>query len=165
MPEVARLLTVVDLDDLCRSGRSGHSGRSGQVEHPDPGEGASSHGGPDDGPSRSYSLSARHEAVLDDGRHLLLLGDRGWGASGPADIWSMTSVGDLEGMARMVVGPDEPPPGRSQADEEAGHWRHLSDVLRGQGVHADAGRLRTLPHDVVLSERVLARIEGGTARS
>ena len=30
------------------------------------------------------SFSARHEAVLEDGRHLLLLDDRGWSYFAPA---------------------------------------------------------------------------------
>lgn len=45
------------------------------------------------GGPRRMSLSARHEAVLADGRRLLLLGDRGWseGWERSADIWSQTS--------------------------------------------------------------------------
>src|SRR4051794_25658476 len=53
MAVVARLLTFVDLVD-------GH----------------------DDGPDAStMSVSARHEAVLADGRRILLLDDRGWSES------------------------------------------------------------------------------------
>ena len=32
------------------------------------------------------------------------------------------------------------------------HWAALADVLRQEGVDADARELRILPHDVVLSE-------------
>jgi len=74
-------------------------------------------------------------------------------------------VEDIEETARVVVGPDEPPEGYSQEEAEADHWAHLADVLRQQGVVVDALELKQLPHDVVLSERLLARIgrgRGGT---
>lgn len=104
------------------------------------------------------SVSARHEAVLLNGRRVLLLDDRGWGASGPPNILAVTSIEDIVDTARMVVGPDEPVGGRSHEDMEADHWAHLTDVLRQQGVIADALALKRLPHDVVLSERLLARV-------
>jgi hypothetical protein len=127
------------------------------------------------GDTRQMAFSARHEAVLLDGWRVLLLDDRGWtwsspitvqvGASDrdstreqPSDIWATTSVEDIEQTARMVVGPDEPSDGFSQEDAEQGHWANLSNVLRHQGVVVDALDLRRLPHDVVLSERLLARL-------
>jgi hypothetical protein len=123
---------------------------------------------------RQMSVSARHEAVLADGRRVLLLDDRGWtsaaltayGGEAPedhsredqSDIWAVTSVEDIEEMARIVVGPDEPPDGYSQEEAEAAHWAYLADVLREQGIVVDAMELKRLPHDVVLSERLRARI-------
>lgn len=103
-------------------------------------------------------MSARHEAVLGNGRRVLLLDDRGWSASGPPDIWAVTSVEDMVDAARMVVGPDEPFGGRSHEDMQADHWAQLADVLRQQGIVADARELKRLPHDVVLSARLLARV-------
>jgi hypothetical protein len=128
------------------------------------------------GDTRQTSFSARHEAVLLDGRRVLLLDDRGWTWSslivfraGDAserdstreqqpDTWATTSVEDIEQTARMVVGPDEPSDGFSQEDAEQGHWAYLSDVLRQHGVVADALELKQAPHDVVLSKRLLARV-------
>jgi hypothetical protein len=127
------------------------------------------------GDTRQTAFSARHEAVLLDGRRVLLLDDRGWTWSsliavqaGASDrdstreqqpgIWATTSVEDIEQTARMVVGPDEPTDGYSQEDAEQGHWAYLSDVLGQHGVVVDALDLRRLPHDVVLSERLLARV-------
>ena len=126
---------------------------------------------------RQMSVSALHEAVLEDGRRVLLLDDRGWTSAAltaswgevpdgesrrdQLDTWAVTSVEDIEETARVVVGPDEPAEGRSQADAEADHWAHLADVLRQQGVVVDALELKQLPHDVVLSERLLARIGRG----
>ena len=107
---------------------------------------------------RQMSVSARHEAVLVDGGHVLLLADRGWSASGPPNIWAVTAVEWIADTARMVVGPDEPFGGRSQKDMEADHWASMAAVLRHQGVDADALELGRLPHDVVLSEQLLARI-------
>ena len=142
MAAVARLVTLVDVNDGAAEGQ--------------------------------MSLSARQEAVLVDGRRLLLLGDRGWssslrisrgavpgGDSWPRDmpdIWAVTSAEEIEGTARVVVGPDEPFDGCSQADMEAAHWEYLAGILRQQGVVVDPRELKRLPHDVVLSERLLARV-------
>ncbi len=107
---------------------------------------------------RHLSLSARHEAVLTDGTTVLLLGDRGWSSSGPPQLWALTSIEDIADTARMVVGPDGPFDGRSQRDLETEHWASLAARLRRRGVEADALELARLPHDVVLSERLLARL-------
>jgi hypothetical protein len=115
--------------------------------------------------AHTRSVSARHEAVLADGRRVLLLDGRGWTAAlmrvqvpDGDDVWAATSVDEIEQTARTVVGPDEPFAGSTREELEAGHWDHLSDVLRRQGVVADAEELKQLPHDVVLSERLLGRI-------
>jgi hypothetical protein len=101
------------------------------------------------------TAAARHEAVLTDGRKLLLLGDRGWASNQP---WSAASAEEIAETARTVVGPDEPAPGRTWEDSEADHWNHLARTLQGHRIVVDAGQLRLLPHDVVLSERLLTRI-------
>jgi hypothetical protein len=131
---VARLVTFADVDDA-------------DVDEP-----------------RRMSVSVRHEAVLADGRRVLLLVDRGWSSSlqatpenGSADIWALTSIKDIEDTVRLVVGPDEPFDGRSQEDMEAYHWAWLAEVLHKQGVLVDASELRRLPHEVVLSARLVAR--------
>jgi hypothetical protein len=104
------------------------------------------------------SVSARHEAELTDGSRVLLLNDRGWGSSAG---WAATSVEDIQETTRVVVGPDEPFGDRSQEDMEADHWAALQQIAQRQGVVVDAAELRQLPHDVVLSQRVLVRIGGG----
>jgi hypothetical protein len=117
---------------------------------------------------RTISVSARHEAVLDDGRRLSLLDGRGWaeslrgaGADGVADIWSVASEREIAETARTVVGPDEPFGGHTQESMEASHWQTLAETLGTQGVVVDPGELRHLPHDVVLSERLRARLGPG----
>ncbi|GEL20768.1 hypothetical protein [Pseudonocardia asaccharolytica] len=125
---------------------------------------------------REMSVSARHEAELSDGGRVVLLNDRGWGLSrltrastaaedaarddDMPDIWAAQTVDDVQETARVVVGPDEPFDGRSQEDMEADHWAYLQQILQRQGVVVDAAQLRRLPHDVVLSQRMLARMSG-----
>ncbi|HSS55114.1 MAG TPA: hypothetical protein VLK79_10765 [Gaiellales bacterium] len=118
-------------------------------------------------------MSARHEAVLEDGSRLPLLDDRGWteelrgpGADAIDDLWALTPERDIVETARTVVGPDEPFGGRSQDDMVSDHWNALAQNLRAQGVLVDAGELRQLPHDVELSDRLRARLgqsPGGAA--
>ncbi len=107
---------------------------------------------------RHAVVSARHEAVLTNGGFVLLLADRGWSASGPPNVWALTSIEEVADTARMVVGPDEPFDGHSQEHMEADHWASLAAVLRYQGVDVDAAELGRVPHDVVLGEQLLARI-------
>jgi hypothetical protein len=128
--------------------------------------------------ARQMSVSARHEAVLADGRRVLLLDDRGWTSSAlrayrvaerpegdswrdQPDPWAVTTVEEIEETARVVVGADEPPEGHSQEEAEEAHWAYLADVLRRQGLVVDPPELKRLPHEVVLSERLLARIGDG----
>ncbi len=148
-------------------------------------------GGDEGADDQRVSFFARHEAELADGRRVLLLDDRGWstslrttrvhaagvaeseagregalesdaGLAASLDIWAFSSVADIEEAARVMVGPDEPSGGRSQEDMAAGHWGRLAIVLRAQGAVVDARELAHLPHDVVLSERLVSRI--GRAR-
>ena len=104
------------------------------------------------------SVSARLDAVLADGGRVVLLDDRGWSGSGPPDIWARESVEEIEFTARTVVGPDEPPPERGYEEEAAGHWANLAGTLQRQGVVVEGPELAQLPHDVVLSDRLLARL-------
>ena len=113
---------------------------------------------------RRLSVSARHEAVLADGRRALLLDDRGWSESGPPDIWATASVEDVEFTARTVVGPDEPFGGRTFDDMATDHWVQLAGNLRQQGIVIDPAELRQLSHDVVLSERLRGRLGVGRDR-
>jgi hypothetical protein len=108
--------------------------------------------------ARQLSVSARLEAVLADGRSLVLLDDRGWSVSGPVDIRARISAEDVESDTRMVVGPDEPFDGQTHEQAAADHWSSLAGILGQQGVNVDARELARLPHDVVLSERLRAWI-------
>jgi hypothetical protein len=128
--------------------------------------------GPD---ARSMHVSARLDAEVDDGRRVVLLDDRGWGGMiktswdhEPSEeerrqaeslrAWEHETVEQLEREARSAVGPDEPLPSETQAEMEAAHWNMLASTLARQGVEITADELSRLPHDVELSDRVLARI-------
>jgi hypothetical protein len=159
MHRVVRLVTVADVRKDVDVGRS----QLLPLDHRGWTEAPRGAGGDVD--ARSISVSARHEAVLEDGSRLLLLDDRGWtealrgaGANGIDDLWALTAERDIVDTARVVVGPDEPFGGRSQDDMETAHWNALAETFRAQGVVVDASELRQLPHDVVLSDRLRARL-------
>jgi hypothetical protein len=153
---VVRLETAVDLDvqehssfhdvDFEQQDQSVPSGRARPGRWPGPRP---------TGDPRQVSVSATLSAVLDDGHRILLLDDRGWGSTQHLDA---TTVEEIEDTARTVVGPDEPIEGQTYAEVAAAHWAHLATLLSRQGLIADAGELRSLPHDVVLSERLRARV-------
>src|SRR6478752_2138325 len=109
----------------------------------------------DDADAKRISVAVRQEAVLDDGRRILLLDGRGWSSElrGPGaeipDIWATESEHEIAEQAGFVVGPDEPFGDRTQADMERSHWDALAETLCGQGIPMDGDRLRALPRRVV----------------
>ncbi len=116
-------------------------------------------------PPDQLSFSAVLMAQLVDGRQIVLLEGRGWsegarfaGGGAPPDQWSSVTREAIEETAVVVVGPDEPAPGQSQEEAARTHWSYLAGVLDAQGVAASADDLRSLPHVVVLSDRLLARV-------
>jgi len=123
-------------------------------------------------PAHEASVSALHEAELTDGRRVVLLDDRGftWAvrvatfgehgddAAHVPGAWETTTLSDLEENARTVVGPDEAYGDVTEAEMAAGHWETLAATLADHGVQVDPEQLSTLPHDVELTGRVLARI-------
>ncbi|KRE38918.1 hypothetical protein ASG73_00675 [Janibacter sp. Soil728] len=115
------------------------------------------HGEPDDDPTR-MSFVVLHLAVLDDGRRVTLLDDRGWGAAGSPDLWERTTVDEIADDARTVVGPDEAYGDHSQYDMADEHWARLATTLREHDVIISGTDLGLLPHDVELSQRLRARL-------
>jgi hypothetical protein len=119
------------------------------------------------------SFSARHDAVLADGRRVVLLDDRGWSQSRvhffgerespmreeASSPWEGVTREDIEETARTVVGPDSAYGEYTQAEMDEGHWSFLCAALEAQGVDVDATDLRALPHEVELSARLLTRLD------
>lgn len=102
------------------------------------------------------SVALRHEVELTDGQRVLLLNDRGWNSTGS---WKEISRQNIEETSLMCVRPDAPLGNYTEQDMEAMHWAQLEQNARKQGVHIDVAELASLPHDIVLSERLLARID------
>ena len=107
---------------------------------------------------RELSVAALLELELTSGRRVTLLDGRGWCCSGPSDIWAYTSMEDLAGTARTVVGPDEPHDSLSHEDADQGYWAEMAARAQTQGVHIEAGDLAALPHDVDISQEIQARV-------
>lgn len=121
----------------------------------------------DAAPPGSEGFSAHLFAVLADGSRVLVLDDRGWAqttirAARPPDTVDPAPApldrADVEDTARTVVGPDEPADGEDHEAEAARYWQYLTEILAGRGVDVPAARLRTLPHDVELTEALAARV-------
>ncbi|MEJ3653137.1 hypothetical protein WEH80_09145 [Actinomycetes bacterium KLBMP 9759] len=111
----------------------------------------------DDGAAHGEQVSvrARMDAVLADGRWIVLLDDRGWGST---QTWASISANDVEETTRTAIGPDEPAAGRSVEQSTTDHWTHIARILLSNGVPVDPGRLRALPCGFVMSERLAARV-------
>jgi hypothetical protein len=103
------------------------------------------------------AVSVRHDAVLSDGRRVVLLDGRGWSSSRWVDS---ETIDEVKRTARMVVGPDEPQAGRTRAETEADHWATLERKLEDAGISTNNVELKALPHEVVLSERLRRRVTG-----
>lgn len=116
-------------------------------------------------PAGQVSFSAVLKAELLDGRQIVLLDDRGWnsspllvGGGRPSNPWSYETQENVEETARTVVGPDEPADGESHDEAARMHWSFLAAALEANGVATSGDELQSLPHDVVLSDRLLRRI-------
>lgn len=117
--------------------------------------------GDEDRPS-AVSFTVRYGAELHDGQFVLLLDDRGWASSG---TWSQVSPAEVDETTRVVVGPDEPRDGEAWEESEASHWEYLRGILAEQGIEIGVADLRSLPHDVLPSTRLLERMDASSTRS
>jgi hypothetical protein len=101
-------------------------------------------------------------AILADGRRLVF-DEQGFsgrtfalGGADPDDQWSYETVESIEAGVRNTVLPDD--------DETAAKydhdWRHIALCLRELGVGVSPDELMRVPYDVVLSERLRARLSG-----
>lgn len=159
MATVSRLVTVVDLDDVMTPPevRDAPIIDGPAPEGFVPAAAPLTRGEPENNP-HEMSFAALLVAVLDDGRRLTLLDDRGWSEWGPGDLWQRTTAEEIAETARTVVGPDEAYEDHSAADMAAEHWASLADELRRHTVTITGPDLSRLPHDVELTERVRARL-------
>jgi hypothetical protein len=70
------------------------------------------------------------------------------------ELWTHQTVETLESDVRNVVLPDD---AEQTGDEH--RWEWLAGTLRTFGVVTTAEELRKVPYEVVLSPRLLARVE------
>ena len=80
----------------------------------------------------------------------LVVGD----APDPVDQWSFETVESIEQDVRNAVLPDED----ETASENSHDWPHIATCLRKLGVAVSPDELMQVPYDVVLSERLRARL-------
>jgi hypothetical protein len=84
-----------------------------------------------------------------------LLDDRGWSSGAPIDG---STTQEVDATAKMVVGPDEPWHGQTREEVEESHWASLERKLQVAGVNIKDGELRTLSHDLEISDRLRSRL-------
>lgn len=107
---------------------------------------------------RQMAITATLHLELADGSRIVLLDDRGWCSAGPTGIWSHETVETMAETARTVVGPDEPPEGRTHEDEAAMHWAAVAGTAQQLGVALTATEIAQLPHDVEASTGIQERL-------
>ena len=90
-------------------------------------------------------------ATLSDGRRLTLTDDRGWSSRGAR--WADLTVEAVETDVRNVVLPDD---AEQTGDEHP--WAGLTERLGAHDVETTPDELRRLPYDVILSQRLRARL-------
>lgn len=106
--------------------------------------------------SQGISVSVLLEAELANGRSLVVLDDRGWNSSQP---WDQVQPEQIRETARTVVGPDEPYGEQTMADAVTAYWDYIRRILAEYGIESRSTELQAIPHEVVLSERVLERLK------
>lgn len=111
--------------------------------------------GADDGtraPSQSFSVS--EFVTLEDGRCVILHKDRGFtiswrssGEPGSSEIQNHETAESITGNVLNVVRPDDERP-----DDHP--WSWLAELARARGLDVTAEDLRSLPYEVILTDRV-----------
>ena len=107
---------------------------------------------PDEARSQSFSVS--EFVTLEDGRRVLLNEDRGFtiglgsARESSADLRRGLTIEVLTRQALNVVRPDD-----DDAPEDH-PWTWLADLARARGLNVSADDLRSLPYEVILTEKV-----------
>jgi hypothetical protein len=107
---------------------------------------------------RGASFDVHEFAVLANGRRLTLHSERGFGVSGPIDIWTHLTAASLEADVRTTVLPDDDDTGDDHP------WEWLAGLLRAHGVEVSPEQLRTVPYTVEFSRRLSQRLQSLSER-
>jgi len=109
------------------------------------------------------SVNIDEFAILADGRRLVFdrqgFSSQAYGFGGapdPVDQWALETVESIERNVRNTVLPDDD----DVAAEHDHDWWHIANCLRDLGVEASPEELMQVPYDVVLSDRLRARLSG-----
>lgn len=102
---------------------------------------------------RGASFDVHEFAVLADGRRLTLHRERGFGVSGPLDIWTHLTAAQVEADVRNTVLPDDD----DTQDEHP--WEWLAELIDAHGVQVSPEQLKTVPYTVEFSRRLAKRLQ------
>lgn len=103
---------------------------------------------------RRCSFEISEFAVLEDGKRVTMHDEQGFSASTNGDdIWAHQTVETITRDVLNVVLPDD-----AEITGEDHPWEWLASLLNDLGIETAAEQLRSLPYEVVLTERVLQRL-------
>lgn len=105
--------------------------------------------------ARSQSFSVREFVTLEDGRRVILHGDRGftigWRSSGEPGSGDTRGHETLDSITRDVLNVVLPDDDECAEDHP---WSWLADLARARGLNVTAEDLRGLPYEVILTDEV-----------
>jgi hypothetical protein len=102
-----------------------------------------------------HSAWAHLYVELKTGERRRMFADRGWSGSAEVADDGLTTI---RNTARMVVGPDGPGRGETDAQMQSQYWQWFEHKLRDAGIQGAASELKALPHDVEIGERLSRRL-------
>lgn len=114
-----------------------------------------------DNDRRRASVEIEEFAILADGRRIVIDDQRGYSAfpAGGGDPWAHQTRERVVADVLMTLLPDDD----AEAEAEDHPWPWLVERLRELGVPTSVEQLRAVPFDVILSERLAARVADATA--
>jgi len=111
--------------------------------------------GPPGSDPREQGFTVGEFVTLEDGRQVVLHEDRGFtdairstGEPAPADVRQGLTLEQLTRDVLLVVLPDD------DDATEAHPWPWLAELARARGLDVTADHLRTLPYEVVFTEKL-----------
>lgn len=101
--------------------------------------------------STQVSVGVLFQAQLEDGKCIVLLDDRGFSTCAQ---WQQARPEEIRDTALAMVGPDEPAPGRTQAEALHDYWDCIASLLAAQQIQEPAEELVKLEHEVRFGPRL-----------
>ena len=101
--------------------------------------------------STQVSVGVLFQAQLEDGRCIVLLDDRGFSTSAQ---WQQVTPAEIRATSLVVVGPDEPSPGQTQAEALHDYWEYIASLLAAQQIQEPTEELVKLEHEFRFGPRL-----------